>query len=60
MDDDEFLEDDLIEDAEMTTLQEMAYITHELYEAYLEAGFSPGQALWLSSTYQADLTTPEG
>ncbi len=60
MDDDEFLDEDLIEDAEMTTLQEMACITHELYEAYVEAGFSYAQALWLSSTYQADLNTPEG
>lgn len=57
--DDEFEDDEMLEDAEFTTLQEVAFITHEMYEAYIEAGFSPAQALWLASTHNADLSTPE-
>ncbi len=52
--------DEFLEETELTYLQEVAFITHEMYEAYIEAGFSPAQALWLSATQQADLTTPEG
>lgn len=57
--DEEFDYGDMVDDNEFTTLQEVAIITHEIYEAYMNAGFSSQQALWLAATYQSDLSIPD-
>lgn len=61
MADDDFeaeTDEEELEEGDLTTLEEMAVIIHEMYEAFLSAGFNSRQALWIAATSQTDLTVP--
>lgn len=56
---DDGYEFDIDEDDEfMSPMFEMAVATHEFYEAYMEAGFTSQQALWLAMCENKDFLEP--